>query len=478
MPLPQRMPLSMSLTYFAIYLAAAAAFATPSLRAESFDTGAEALVLTLAKETIAMRSVRGPGNQSADVANRFRQALVEGGWPAQEIEVIPFEETAYFIATWPGLDRNAGAIIISAHLDVVDADPADWTRDPFTPVVEDGYLFGRGASDTKFDASLALVATLRLRQTGYQPSRDIVIAYSGDEETTMATSKVIAERFRNAHLVLNVDGASGTLDETTGEPLYWSWQGAEKSYIDYRLEVTNPGGHSSAPREDNAIAQLSGALSRIAAHRFEPELNDITLAYFEQAANLEKDPHKAAAMRAFAANPMDPEALRVLRSDPYLIGRTATTCVPTMIEGGHAPNALPQRASAVVNCRVFPGRSFEEVQAELAVVANEPALTITDMSGDETTQAPASPYNPAFVGAFKRALYGAWGEMPIIPMQASGASDSMWYRALGVPSYGASSTFMKESDDFSHGLNERVPINNIRPGLAYYQALLQDLTSP
>jgi acetylornithine deacetylase/succinyl-diaminopimelate desuccinylase-like protein len=149
-----------------------------------------------------------------------------------------------------------------------------------------------------------------------------------------------------------------------------------------------------------------------------------------------------------------------------------------MIEGGHAPNALPQRASAVVNCRVFPGRSFEEIQAELAVVADEPALTITDMSGDETTQAPASPYNPAFVGAFKRALYGAWGEMPIIPMQASGASDSMWYRALGVPSYGASSTFMKESDDFSHGLNERVPINNIRPGLAYYQALLQDLTSP
>ncbi len=294
----------------------------------------------------------------------------------------------------------------------------------------------------------------------------------------MATSKVIAERFRNAHLVLNVDGASGTLDEATGEPLYWSWQGAEKSYIDYRLEVTNPGGHSSAPREDNAIAQLAGALSRIAAHRFEPELNDITLAYFQQAANLEKDAQKAAAMRAFAANPKDPEALRVLRSDPYLIGRTATTCVPTMIEGGHAPNALPQRASAVVNCRVFPGRSFEEIQAELAVVADEPALTITDMSGDETTQAPASPYNPAFVGAFKRALYGAWGEMPIIPMQASGASDSMWYRALGVPSYGASSTFMKESDDFSHGLNERVPINNIRPGLAYYQALLQDLTSP
>ncbi|MGA1758887.1 MAG: M20/M25/M40 family metallo-hydrolase, partial [Pseudomonadales bacterium] len=175
------MPLPISLRRFAFYLAATLTLATPMLRAESFDTGAEALVLTLAKETIAMRSVRGPGNQSADVANRFRRALVEGGWPSQEIEVIPFDETAYFIATWPGINRNAGAIIISAHLDVVDADPADWTRDPFTPIIEDGYLFGRGASDTKFDASLALVATLRLRQTGYQPSRDIVIAYSGDE---------------------------------------------------------------------------------------------------------------------------------------------------------------------------------------------------------------------------------------------------------------------------------------------------------
>lgn len=452
---------------------ALATAATPALANET----AEAQVLELSKASIALRSVRGPGNETAKVAELLAGALREGGWSADEIEIVPYDDTAYLIATWPGSDPKLGPIVISAHLDVVEADPKDWERDPFTPVVENGLLYGRGASDTKFDAVQAMVAVMELRKAGFRPKRGIVIAYSGDEETTMLTSKVIAERLKNAHLVLNVDGASGTLDEQTGQPAYWSWQGAEKTYGDFKLEVTNPGGHSSAPRDVNAIAQLSGALMRIGAYHFKPEVNDITRDYFSKAAQFESDPLLAAAMRAFAADPADKSAIAVLRGNPATVGKIATTCVPTMVEGGHALNALPQRATGFVNCRIFPGHSKASIIAELKEVADEPALTIEEINPEYVVEAPASPYDKTFVDAATKAVRTAFGDVPIIASQSSGASDSMWYRALGVPSYGASGTFTRDSDDYSHGLNERVPIGNIGKSLKYYDVLLRELAS-
>ena len=462
------------MTLRTLMLATALAIAaTPAVANEA----AEAQVLELTKASIAMRSVRGPGNETGKVAELFAGALRESGWSADEVAIVPFDDTAYLIATWPGSDPKLGPIVISAHLDVVEADPADWERDPFTPVVENGLLYGRGASDTKFDAVQAMVAVMELRKAGFRPKRGIVIAYSGDEETTMLTSKVIAERLKNAHLVLNVDGASGTLDEATGQPAYWTWQGAEKTYGDFKLEVTNPGGHSSAPRDVNAIAQLSGALMRIGAYHFKPEVNDITRDYFTKAAAFESDPLLAAAMRAFAKDPADKAAIAVLRGNPATVGKIATTCVPTMVEGGHALNALPQRATGFVNCRIFPGHTKASIIAELKEVADEPALTIEEINPEYVVEAPASPYDKAFVDAATKAVRTAFGEVPIIASQSSGASDSMWYRALGVPSYGASGTFTRDSDDYSHGLNERVPIGNIGKSLKYYDVLLRELAS-
>ncbi len=453
-----------------------AACAIPFVPAEAAPPAKEQVV-ELAKQTIALRSVRGEGNKTPEVAALLRDTLLADGWGADEIEIVPMDDTAYFIATWKGSDTSLGPIVISAHLDVVEAKPEDWERDPFTPVIEDGYLFGRGASDTKFDAVQAMVAVMELRRQGFRPKRSIVIAYSGDEETTMITSKAIAERLKNAKLVLNVDGASGTLDEESGQPAYWSWQGAEKVYGDFKLEVTNPGGHSSAPRDENAIAQLSAALARIGAYRFKPEVNDITRDYFTKAADFESDPLLAAAMRAFAKDPTDKAAIAVLRGNPATIGKIGTTCVPTMMEGGHALNALPQRATGYVNCRIFPGHSKEEIIAELKAVADEPALAIAEINPEYVVEADASPYDKAFVTSVTKAIHAAFGNVPIIASQSSGASDSMWYRALGVPSYGASGTFTKDSTDFSHGLNERVPIGNIDKSLKYYQLLLRDLAS-
>jgi carboxypeptidase PM20D1 len=438
---------------------------------------AEAQVLDLAKETIALRSVQGPNNKTIDVARVYERVLREAGWAASDIDIVPVDDTAYLIATWPGSDPSLKPIVLSAHMDVVEAKPEDWERDPFTPVVENGLLYGRGASDTKFEASLAVASVIELRKRGFKPKRSIVIAYSGDEETTMKTSKMIADRLKNAELVLNIDGSSGTLSEETGKPLYWSWQGAEKTYMDFQLEVTNPGGHSSAPTADNAIAQLAHALERINAYRFKPQVNDITTSYFEKAGKIHSDPLTSAAMQAFAKDPTDEQAIAVLRMDPGMIGRIGTTCVPTLVSGGHAINALPQRATAMVNCRVFPGHTRAEIAAELGRVADSPAVKITDATGDTATESEASPLNPAFVASLERAVKAAWGTVPIYPSQSSGASDSMWYRAIGVPSYGASASFNKESDEFSHGLNERIPLLNIKPGIVYYTTLLRDLAS-
>lgn len=436
---------------------------------------AEAQVLDLAKRLIALRSVRGDHNETGKALAVVKDALVAGGWQAGEVEIVPVDDTAYLIATWQGSDPSLKPLVISGHMDVVEADPKDWTRDPFTPVVEDGILYGRGASDMKFDAALATSSLIEMRRQGYKPKRTIVLQFSGDEETTMKTGRIIADRLKNAELVINIDGGGGTLDEATGRPLYWTWQGAEKSYVDYQVEVTNPGGHSSAPRPVNAIVQMAQALEKIGAYRFKAELNPVTKSYFVSAAQFETDPKLAAAMRAFAANPADEAALATLRANPAYVGKVGTTCVPTMIHGGHAQNALPQRVTANINCRVFPGHTREEIRDELAQVAGS-AVTITDVSGGDTTMSPASPMRADFVGAVEKAMKRVYPGVPVFPSQSSGATDSMWYRALGVPSYAASATFSKDSEDFAHGLNERVRLSNIRPGLSYYSILFSELS--
>ncbi|MCW1381407.1 M20/M25/M40 family metallo-hydrolase [Novosphingobium sp. KCTC 2891] len=439
------------------------------------SAAAQAQVLDLSKQIMAMRSVAGEGNETGKVAAAIRDTLVAGGWAAADSEIVPVGDTAYLLATWKGRDPRLKPLVLSGHMDVVEARRADWVRDPFVPVVENGYLFGRGATDMKFNAALAVSSLIDLRKAGYKPRRTIIVAFSGDEETTMKTSQLIAERLKNAELVINVDGGGGKLDETTAKPLFWAWDGAEKTYADYKLEVTNAGGHSSAPRADNAIVQLSTALERIGGYHFAAEQNPLTKAYFERAAAFEPDAKIAAAMRAFAANPGDQQAIDTLRANPATVGKVGTTCVPTMVNGGHALNALPQRATANINCRIFPGHKPAAIMAELQKVAGVSAVTFTDVT-EGSIASPASPMRADFVKAAEGAIRKAWPGVAVIPVQASGASDSMWYRAVGVPAYGASPVFTKDSEDFSHGLNERVPLSNIKPGLIYFGSLFTDLS--
>ena len=445
-----------------------------ALAAPSPHPAADAQALKLAEKAIALRSVRGPGNQTPQVAALYKSALVAGGFPEADVTITPVDDTAYLVARWRGSDPKLKPFVISGHMDVVEARPADWTRDPFTPVVENGYLFGRGTSDMKTDGVLAIAALNELRREGYRPRRDIVIEFSGDEETTMKTSAIIAEKLTNADLVLNIDGGGGTLDETSGKPEYFTWQGAEKTYADFELTVTNPGGHSSEPRKVNAINELAAALVRIGNYQFKPEVSDLTRASLGQAARYE-DPRTGAAMRAFAANPSDPAAIAVLTANPATVGRIGTTCVATMISGGHALNALPGRASANINCRIFPGHKPADIMAELARVAADPAISFQDVTvGSVATD--ASPMRPDFIAAVDGAMAKVYPGVPVFPSMSSGASDSMWFRVHGVASYSASPVFMKDSDDFAHGLNERIPVANITPAIDYYLVLIPELT--
>jgi carboxypeptidase PM20D1 len=462
------MPASRSLLLSLLVSACLSAVAKPA-----DHSTAEQQAVDLAQKAIRLRSVNGPGNQTQQVAELFKQALMTGGFAESDIVIKPYKETSYLVARWRGRDPKLKPLVISGHMDVVEAKPADWQRDPFQPVIESGMLFGRGASDMKLDLALTISSVIELKREGFQPRRDIIVEFSGDEETDMETSELLAKELSNAEMVLNMDGTGGVLDKE-GHPLYFSYQGAEKAFADFDLVVTNPGGHSSAPREDNAIYELAGALLRIGAYKFTPELNDITRTYFAEAARYE-DEKTGAAMRAFAADPADAAAIAVLRANASMVGRIGTTCVATMVNAGHAYNALPQRATAAIDCRVFPGHSRQEIQSELERVVAAPPVRFTDVSGNSVAT-PASPLRADVVSAITKAIRISYPGIPVIPTMSAGASDSQFFRHLNVPSYGISPLFLKTSDHFSHGLNERIPVDNVKPSIVYLLSLLTDLS--
>jgi len=434
---------------------------------------ADAQALDLAKRAIALRSVRGPDNQVPQVAALFKSALVAGGFNDADVTITAVDDTAFLIARWRGQEPKLKPLVISGHMDVVEARPSDWQRDPFTPVIENGLLYGRGSSDMKLADALAVAALVELKREGYKPRRDIVLAFSGDEETTMKTTRMLVGELSNAEMVLNVDGTGGQLDPQ-GKPQYFTWSGAEKTYGDFELTVTSPGGHSSRPYDPNAIDQLSAALVRIGEYKFKPELSELTRAYFTAAARYES-PAIAAAMRAFAADPTDSQAIAVLRANPATVGKIGTTCVVTTVSGGHARNALPQRASANINCRIFPGHSRAQIMEELQRVAADPAVQFKDVS-EGSVATDASPIRPDVVEAITRAIHVGYPGVPVFPTMSAGASDSMWFRNEHIPSYGVSPLFIKDSDRFAHGLNERIPVDGVRPSVAYLLSLFTDLS--
>jgi acetylornithine deacetylase/succinyl-diaminopimelate desuccinylase-like protein len=326
----------------------------------------------------------------------------------------------------------------------------------------------------KSDIALIAATFLRLKAEKFVPRRDLVIAFSGDEETTMVTTKELATKYReltDAEFALNGDGGGGSLDSGTGKPQYYKLQGAEKSYASFTLTAHNPGGHSSQPRPDNAIYELADALKAVRGYSFPVMWNDWTIGSFKAAAPATPG-ELGQAMAKFAANPGDPEAAAVLAMTPSMVGRTRTTCVATMLAGGHADNALPQSATATVNCRIFPGTRVAEVRDTLQQVVGDKIEV--KVHGD-SYEGPASPLRDDVVAVVTKAVRASYPGVPIVPDMAPYYTDGSIFRGAGIPTYGVSSLFMKPTDEFAHGLNERVPVAAFYAGLNHWYVLLTSL---
>jgi acetylornithine deacetylase/succinyl-diaminopimelate desuccinylase-like protein len=404
------------------------------------------------------------------LADQFRSA----GFASTDVHVIPFGETASLVVRYRGDGTGRKPILLNAHMDVVTANRSDWQRDPFTLVEENGYFFGRGTWDDKIDVTTLTETFLRLKAEGFVPNRDLIIAFTGDEETARATTSDLVKNHHDlidAEYCLSGDMGQGVLDESTGEASYYQVSGAEKTSVTFEIGVRNPGGHSSKPRPGNAIYQLADALKIVQAYQFPVMWNEWTLQGFRSQGPLVGGA-LGDAMSRFAQNPRDDSAARVLSDSPENVGQIRTTCVATRINGGHADNALPQSATATVNCRIFPGVSVQEVKETLQSLAGSGASVTAPPASIEAV---ASPLRADLMTAFAKAVHAARPGVPLVPHMELGYSDGAIFRANGIPTYGVQGIFVKLSEDFTHGLDERVPVPALAYGLKHWYTLLKDL---
>lgn len=433
------------------------------------DAKQSAMALEMYKTSIGYRTVQGQGMVPAYAAF-LKKALIAGGFAEADVTIEKIGETAALTARYRGNGRKK-PMLLSGHMDVVEAKAADWERDPFTAVVENGYVYGRGASDMKFDVVMMVSTLIKLKQEGFKPSRDIVLALSGDEETDMFTSQALAKQLVGAEFAINGDAGGGMLDDA-GKPVVYQVQAGEKTYVDFDITITNPGGHSSRPGPTNAIYDLAKIIDRINGYRFPAQPNALTVGYFKATGARTPGPI-GQAMLAYANNPADTAASDLLSSEPEYIGQVRTTCVATMLRGGHALNALPQAATVSVNCRIMPGVAIETIKSTLQTIIETPAATITVLGAP--TASDASPLRADVMGAIRTAIDRRAPGLPIVPQMSAGATDSLYFRAAGIPSYGLSGLFMNPADDYAHGLNERAPVGAIDGALDQWHTVISIL---
>jgi acetylornithine deacetylase/succinyl-diaminopimelate desuccinylase-like protein len=417
---------------------------------------------TRAAEAMARR-FRAAGFPAADV-----RVLVPAGKPTKGNLVVRYRGSG-------GAGAGAKPILLLAHLDVVAANRADWPRDPFVLHEEGGYFLGRGTADDKAMAAMFVANLLRYKQQGWRPARDLVLALTADEEGGDANGvEYLIANHRaliDAAYALN-EGGGGVLQE--GRPVMHSVQAAEKVPVNFTLTVTNPGGHSSVPRPDNAIYQLADALGRLGRHQFPVALNAVTRPWLTETAKVE-GAEVATAMRALAADPADTAAAARLSRDPRYASTLRTSCVATRLAGGHAYNALPQMASANVNCRIVPTSSADEVRAEIARVVADTNVRITlTIPIRERFGAAPSAIEPGLLAAVTDLTHATWGpDVPVVPTMSTGATDGRFLRAAGIPTYGVSGIFSAPGEANAHGRDEKLRVRSFYEGLAFLDRLVR-----
>jgi len=426
------------------------------------------------KTIIEVDTSKDRGN-TLKVAQYLADQLVAGGIPADDVEVVPKDDFAALIARYRG-DGSSGnkPILLLAHMDVVEANAEDWEREPFKLTQDDKYFYARGTIDNKFGVAQLTATFIRLKKEGFVPDRDLIIVFSGDEESGMTTTKMLAyERpdLAEAEFALNSDAGGGALDKS-GNAVTYRIQAAEKTYATWEATVRNPGGHSSRPRPDNAIYDLADAINNIEGYQFPVQWSQMTLDYFLVTGN-KLGGDLGAAMIAFANNPRDRAAADRLSLESSYVGTTRTTCVVTMLSAGHAENALPQSATATVNCRIFPGTPVEEVEQTLKDVVDNDEVEFVLLG--EPTESPISELREDVSAAVSNAVHSRYPDVQIVTYMESGGTDGMHFRRAGIPTWAVSGVFMDPDEMYAHGLNERVPIDTFYGALDHWSMILRQL---
>ena len=465
-------------------LAASSAVAAADPRAipTQLDPALQARTRALFEKTIEIPTVINRG-QVPKMAELLASELRAGGFPAGDIRILPYEglpgdKTAALVARWRAGKPTKKPILILGHMDVVEAKREDWTFDPFEFREQGGYFLGRGTSDMKNGIVATTMALIKLREAGFKPDRDIILFFTGDEETAQNGALKGSTEWRSlidAEFGLNADGGCASYDRQ-GRPLGCGVSMAEKTYQTYFFTARNPGGHSSRPRPDNAIYDLADALKRLQGHRFQPVQNEVSRAYFTERAKQEGNSPLGQAIRAWLADSNDGAAADAVEAHELEVGKTRTRCVATMLDAGHADNALPQRARATVNCRIMPGVDTKAVMAELQRLAGPKV----EVSFDQTflgKTTPPSPVRPDVMQAVTKAMTRFHGpQMKVFPVMQTGASDGSFFRAVGIPVYDVDGSWgISPDDERAHGLDERIPVRAMYDDVLHWEMILREL---
>jgi acetylornithine deacetylase/succinyl-diaminopimelate desuccinylase-like protein len=450
----------------------------------TLDDGTRQLSRDIFRELIEINTTDSVGS-TTQAAEAMARRLRDAGMPAADIQVLgPNSRKGNMVARLHGTGVHKPVLLIG-HLDVVEARRSDWTTDPFQFVEKDGYFYGRGTQDMKVSDAILVTTFIRFLREGYHPDRDLILALTADEEGGTANGvDWLLKNHRDlidAAFVLNSD--SGGLTTRNGAPVDVDVEASEKQYADFELTSLNPGGHSSQPRPDNAIYHLADSLSRLEHYAFPVELNDVTRTYFERRAPLENAQTKAD-MNAVLHNPPDAAAASRLSQDPRYNSMLRTTCVATRLSGGHANNALPQTAQAIVNCRILPGHSPAETMRTLNQVFGDPKVAVRYVGaiGGPAERASDSKGFPTVMPApealrpLEKVASEMWPGVPVIPEMETGASDSIYTVAAGMPSYGLNGVGIDQNDVRAHGKDERVRVSAYFDGVDFYYRFLKAMT--
>lgn len=445
------------------------------------DNATKQLGRSIFEQLIEINTTDTPSGNVTTAARAMAQRLLAAGFPSADVQVLGPNPRKYnMVARIHGTGARKPILLI-CHLDVVQALRQDWSMDPFAFIEKDGYFYGRGTEDVKDGDAIFVTTFIRLKKEQYTPDRDIILALTADEEGgsyngvdwLLKTHRDLVD----ADYILNPDAGDFEMDH--GKRLLVGIQASEKLYSDFQLEVRNKGGHSSLPTADNAIYELADGLGRLQHYQFPFELNEVTRGYFAKEADIVGG-QDGADMKAILKTPPDKAAIERLSAQPFYNARMRTTCVATRLDAGDANNALPGLARAIVNCRIFPGHSPEEIRQQLVKVLDEPKISVTyvDNSGLGPKPNAPSPLRPDVMNGLEKVVNEMWPGVPVVPVMDAGASDGAISRGYGIPTYGVPGVFIDINDDRSHGRDERLPVASFYEGLDFYYRFIKVLTSP